>query len=315
MKNTIRLLNFQTIKSGVWGIFLVIFFIFAGFVSCTNEAGGEIEKISDKPKGKLFIIGGGKRSPALIDSLLQIAEITDDKYIVVLPMASEWIDTASYYSSKQFTDLGVKNVFAMNFGNYEAMTKERTDSVKNADLIYISGGDQNRFMKIVAGSPVENAIKEAYKSGATIAGTSAGAAVMSKKMITGNELKAESLMGEKYKEYTGEYRNIRANNIEIGNGLGLVNSLIIDQHFIWRMRMNRLITTCLENPLETAVGIDESTAILVAGNKAKVFGESQVISLKHKSAETRIHQGLLGGENLELSIYLPGEEFEIENYK
>jgi cyanophycinase len=281
----------------------VLIFIFA---SCSKTADKQAAKehTIEHAKGKLFIIGGGKRPPEMIKDLIRLSGIDSAGYAIVLPMASEFIDTASYYSSKQFKDQGIDKVYAMNFQSVEDMTKSRLDSVKNASLLYISGGDQNRFMKIVLNTPLYKAMHEAYRKGAVIAGTSAGAAVMSKKMITGNE--------KKHPEYTGNFRTIEANNIEIGEGMGFSKSVIVDQHFIWRMRMNRLISTSLENPMETCIGIDESTAILVDGDSATVYGNYQVITLKHKSAETKIANGLLGGENLELNVYLPGDKFLIE---
>jgi len=279
--------------------------------SCTTKQ--EILKPSEKEtiKGKLFIIGGGKRSPSLMDSLIKASELTESSYIVVLPMASEEIDSACYYSTIQFRNMGCEKVYAMNFETLEDMTNERIDSLKGAKLIYISGGDQNKFMKIVLNTPVYSAIHQAYRHGAVIAGTSAGAAVMSEKMITGNRYKSTKSDSVLYENYTGEYTSIKAHSIEIAKGLGLVKSIIVDQHFIKRMRMNRLITSSLENPIETLIGIDESTAILISGNKVKVFGESQVIVLKHNTAETTVQNGLLGGRNLELNVYLPNEEFTI----
>ncbi len=270
--------------------------------SCTTEQ--YQKQVSDKPKnGKLFIIGGGKRPVEMIRSMVTISGVDTSGYIVILPMSSSVPDTAAYYGVKQFTDLGLKNVFALNFNDSLDITSKRIDSLKNASLIYISGGDQNRFMEIVNGTPIYDAIHDAYKNGALIAGTSAGAAVMSEKMITGNEYK--------HSEYTGNFRTIEANNIEIEKGLGLIENAIIDQHFVWRMRMNRLISACLENPEETGIGIDESTAILIENNKATVYGESQVVVLRHKTAETKIVNGLLGAAGMELSIYLPGDSFEI----
>src|SRR5690606_18086656 len=102
--------------------------------------------------------------------------------------------------------------------------KAKVDSIKNANLVYISGGDQNRFMNIVAGTDIEKAIHESYKKGHVIAGTSAGAAVMSKLMITGTELK--------HPEYASTFRNIEADNIEIKTGLGMLTTVVIDQHFV-----------------------------------------------------------------------------------
>lgn len=286
-------------------LLIPVYFFFLIFFSCTNEKTTQMDN-TDLPDGKLFIIGGGKRPAEMVKSMVKISGVDSSGYIVILPMSSSIPDTASYYGKKQFTDLGLKNVFALNFNDSLDITTERADSIKNASLIYISGGDQNRFMEIVDGTLIYDAIHDAYKKGALIAGTSAGAAVMSAKMITGNE--------HKHPEYTGNFRTIESNNIEIKNGLGLIENAIIDQHFIWRMRMNRLISACLENPEETGIGIDESTAILVENNKATVYGESQVIVLRHKTAETKIVNGLLGAQELELNIFLPGDSFEIQHH-
>ncbi len=283
-------------------VFLVLFSGLLFFSSCVNESSNQELKFENY-KGKLFIIGGGKRPVEMIRSMVTISGVDTSGYIVILPMSSSVPDTAAYYGVKQFTDLGIKNVFSMNFNDSLDIISKRIDSLKNASLIYISGGDQNRFMEIVDGTHIYDAIHDAYKNGALVAGTSAGAAVMSAKMITGNEFK--------HPEYTGSFRMIEANNIEIRKGLGLVENAVIDQHFIWRMRMNRLISACLENPKETGIGIDESTAILVENNKATVYGKSQVIVLRHKTAETKIVNGLLGAEDLELNVYLPGDSFEI----
>ncbi|MFP4025021.1 MAG: cyanophycinase [Thiohalospira sp.] len=283
-------------------VFLVLFSGLLFFSSCVNERNNQKLNFEDD-KGKLFIIGGGKRPVEMIRSMVTISGVDTSGYIVILPMSSSNPDTAAYYGVKQFTGIGQKNVFALNFIDSLDITFERIDSLKKASLIYISGGDQNRFMEIVNRTPIYDAIHDAYKNGALIAGTSAGAAVMSTKMITGNEYK--------HPEYTGDFRTIEANNIEIENGLGLIENAIIDQHFVWRMRMNRLISACLENPEETGIGIDESTAILVENNKATVYGKSQVIVIRHKTAETKIVNGLLGAEDLELNIYLPGDSFHI----
>jgi cyanophycinase len=178
------------------------------------------------------------------------------------------------------------------------------DSVKSAGLIYITGGNQNVFMQIADRTGLADAIAEAYRKGAMISGTSAGAAVMSRKMITGNQASEE--------EYTGEFRTIHANNIEIRQGIGLLENAIIDQHFIERMRMNRLISACIENPEEVCIGIDESTAILVKNNVATVWGKSQVIVLRNHDKEIMENNGLLGARDLQLEVFMPGHSFPIQ---
>ncbi|QSB28798.1 cyanophycinase [Flavobacterium sp. CLA17] len=263
------------------------------------------KNIRNTSKGKLFIIGGGKKSKLLLQELINVSGLKEDNFIALLPMASEEPDSAAYYAKKEFVAIGINpdKIKSFNFKK-ELQSKPQIDSLKKATLIYITGGDQNLFMDKVLHTSAYNAIHEAYKNGATIAGTSAGAAVMSHKMITGIE--------HKHPRYTGEFKTIEAGNFEIKEGLGLLPSAIIDQHFIYRMRMNRLLAVALENPDKKAIGIDESTAIIVQGDSAMVTGLSQVILLENLNKESiKTRNGLLGGKNINVNILLPGDKFKL----
>jgi cyanophycinase len=254
-------------------------------------------------KGKLYIIGGGKRPPEMIHEMISLSGIDKEGFAIVLPMASEEPDTAFFYSQKQFRDQGIDNVYRIDIEKGETTIGSKMDSIVNAGLIYITGGDQVRFMDAVLNTPYHTAILEAYLGGAVVAGTSAGAAVMSRKMITGRE--------HKYPEYTGNFRTIESENIEIAEGLGLITTAIIDQHFVYRMRMNRLISVAIENPDEICIGIDEATAIIVEGDSARVSGISQVIVLENPGFPYSKHNDLLGIEGLHLSVFLPGQSFSL----
>lgn len=273
--------------------------VLIGCVFCTMP----IDAQEVQPKGKLVIIGGGKRPSAMIDRIISESGIDKSGYGVILPMSSAEPDSAIYYSKKQFVEKGLKNVFGLNFVKDEVLSASKIDSVRNAKMIYISGGDQNKFMDIVAGTAIETAIHEAYAKGHLIAGTSAGAAVMSEKMISGSELK--------HPDYASTFRNIDADNIEIKTGLGMLTTAIIDQHFVKRSRYNRLISAVIEHPDMLGIGIDEATAILVTGNKAEVIGESQVIVLKNPSKSKNTYDNKLGAHDLRLYVYLPGEYFTL----
>lgn len=275
-------------------------------VSCQQNT--QQNKVSDTQTdvlGKLFIIGGGDRSPQLVKDMLDAAEMGEKDYVVILPMASAETDTSFYYAKQPLVDIGfmADKIFNFNFSVDNLNRAALVDSLANAKLIYICGGDQSRFMKVVAGNEIYEAIKIAYQKGALIAGTSAGAAVMSKIMITGDEYK--------HPEYTGDFKTIETENMVLAEGMGLIEGAIIDQHFIKRMRMNRLISVVLENAGNTGIGIDESTAILVRGNTAKVFGISQVIVIRNPGGTFKVHNGLLAAENLELDVYIEGDQFLI----
>ncbi|MGC9343974.1 MAG: cyanophycinase [Bacteroidales bacterium] len=276
----------------------LLFFVTVFFISCTSEPTNN-EPVSE---GSLFIIGGGSRPPEMVKDMIHLSGVDTAGYIVILPMASANKDTAFYYSSRQFREQGIENIYDLRSGR-QGLNSEKLEMLINASMIYISGGSQGRFMDSVRNTNVFDAIHDAYKRGAMIAGTSAGAAVQSKLMITGDQ--------KKHPVYTGYFETIEADNMILKEGLGLIESIIVDQHFIQRQRLNRLIAVILENPSKIGVGIDESTAIHVMGDSAKVYGVSQVIVLENPSDEIKSQNGLLGGKDLSLSVYLPGEKFRV----
>jgi len=255
-------------------------------------------------KGSLFIIGGGSRPVELIKKIILESEIDKDGYGIVLPMASSEQDSSVFYAKIPFQKEGVKNIYGMYFKKNQIPTNEQLDSIKNAKLIYITGGDQDRFMNIVKNTPIEMAIRENFKRGGMIAGTSAGAAVMSEKMITGNELK--------HATYHSTFLNLEENNIELKKGLGFIKNAIIDQHFVRRSRYNRLITAVIEYPTLKGVGIDESTAIFIKDGKAEVVGNSQVIVLSNRKRSKENRNGKLAARGLKMDIYLNGDTFKFK---
>lgn len=273
-------------------IFIFVLFLFSTSIQAQN------------PKGKLFIIGGGNRSDALMTQLISISDLEKKDFVVVLPMSSEEPDSAYIYFKEQFQKLTPHPIIMMNFDKNTANNKTLTDSLQKAKLIFISGGDQTRFMNVVHNTPIYTAIHKAYQNGSTIAGTSAGAAVMSEKMITGNQ-KLE-------KEYSGTFDNIRYDNLETTEGLGLITNAIIDQHFLKRSRYNRLISAMVEFPNLTGIGIDESTAIIVHNNEIEVAGESEVIVLKNPKGVQKTKNNLISIKGLDMSIYNAGQKFKVK---
>jgi cyanophycinase len=279
------------IKAKVSGICILMMVI--SLASCTTGR---------KP-GKLFIIGGGQATADMIDKMITESHINKVGYGIILPMSSEEPDTAIKEWTTLFNERGQRNVIGLNIKKGETLTQARIDTIRNANLIFMSGGDQCRFMSVISGTPIKKAIHEVFDRGGVIGGYSAGAALMSETMITGNELK--------YPDNQVVFNNMEAGDVETAEGVGMLRSVIIDQHFIKRKRLNRLIAASVEHPALQCVGIDESTAIFVDGNKATVFGLSQVIVLHNPSSEVKSDKGLLFARNMSLDIYLPGENFRI----
>ncbi|MGK7396399.1 MAG: cyanophycinase [Candidatus Cyclobacteriaceae bacterium M3_2C_046] len=276
-----------------------------GLMGCGSPAPDNNQMAQPPKNGKLFIIGGGSRGAEMVQRMIQESGLDSAGYGVILPMASIQPDSSIYYARRQFTDQGISSVVGMHFSDKQSIDPDRIDSLTNAQLIYISGGSQSRFMEAVRDTPIEKAIRTAYEMGAMIAGTSAGAAVMSRMMVTGDE--------KKHPEYESTFSSLEHENIIIDQGLGLLDpAIIIDQHFIQRSRYNRLITAVLEFPGKIGIGIEESTAILVENDQAEVVGQAQVIKILNPQHNQKVQKGLLGGENLILSVYLPGDNFKLK---
>ena len=147
-----------------------------------------------------------------------------------------------------------------------------------------------------------DAVVDAFNGGAAVGGTSAGTACQSGKMITGD----------------GDFTVITADNIEMWDGLGLFEGVIVDQHFVARKRHNRLMSVVLENPQLLGVGVDEGTAVWVRPNGTfEVLGDGWVIVYDASEAEIRRRPFEHGGEamgavGMKTHILLPGDIFNIE---
>ena len=280
---------------------LMKYLLSIAFLVCLASANAQ-QKSS--PKGKLFIIGGGDRSTELMQTLVKISGISAKDYVVVLPMSSEEPDSSYLYFKADLQPVCSSPIVNFNFTKENSGDKSWLDSLEKARLIFITGGDQVRFMNIALNSPIQTAISKAFANGCTIAGTSAGAAVMSKYMITGNELTE--------KKYNPTFKKIRFNNIEIKEGLGLTNA-IIDQHFVVRSRYNRLFSALARYPNSFCIGIDEATAIIITGNRVKITGESQVMVLSNPLQLKIDSAGRIKWQDIAFSVYTAGDEFVMAN--
>ncbi|WP_409966209.1 Peptidase E [Mycovorax composti] len=254
-------------------------------------------------KGALFIIGGGDRPPQLMKALIETAQLRPTDYIVVLPMATSIPEESVAYFKSQIKNLCGNYITSFNFNREQADHHQAwIDSVRNARLIYITGGDQNKFMKVVYGTRLYDAMHEALRNGATISGTSAGAAVMSQIMIT----------GEEREDKKGSFKDIKKNNTITSQGMGFITGAIIDQHFIKRSRHNRLISLLADHPNKKIVGIDESTAIIVKGKEARVVGENQVLVIASPKNLKTFKNNKVAFKNANFSLFSEGDKFAIK---
>ncbi|HEX6040894.1 cyanophycinase, partial [Longimicrobium sp.] len=156
---------------------------------------------------------------------------------------------------------------------------------------------------------VLRALHERYRDGAVIGGTSAGAAIMSDSMLTGNQVAA----GEDTIGYHGdEYPRVARRTIEVVRGLGFLPGTLVDQHFLRRERQNRLLSVVLERPSMIGVGIDEGTAVIVRPDGWwEIAGASSVLVMDARQAEvTPAEAPLLGASGIRMLLLPAGSLYD-----
>ncbi len=258
--------------------------------------------------GHLFIVGGGPRPDALMRRFVELAGGAGQARILVLPMASA--DTAT--GERQAAELRAlgADATALPLTRAQAVRPGAGQAFAGITGVWISGGVQGRFMEVVAGTPVDSAIRARYREGAVIGGTSAGAAVMSAAMITGDERRPG---GSRPITGSGDdaWLTIDRDNVTVAPGLGLLTNAIVDQHFVRRKRHNRLLALVLERDERLGVGVDEATALEVRPDGSwHVVGESVVVIYDARSA-TSTASGVLGGAGLRLHVLPAGASFHV----
>lgn len=281
----------------ILSIILVALFVAAGCAPHPAPA--------PRPKGSLFILGGGERDAPLMKRYIELAKAHDTGRIVIFAMASSVPDEVGPEILAEFRRLGANDVAYYNLPHEQAIQPGSDKILDGAGGVWFSGGDQILLTAALLHTPVHQRMLQLYREGAVIGGTSAGAAVQSELMITGNERNAGGA--------EGEWDVIVADDVEHVEGFGFVRDAVIDQHFVARRRHNRLLAVVLQNPKLVGLGIDESTALLVRPDgKYETLGSGQVIVYDARQARvTQSPDGRLGGHGLTMHALLAGDAYDL----
>ncbi|MDI1303663.1 MAG: cyanophycinase [bacterium] len=183
---------------------------------------------------------------------------------------------------KAFEYLNAKNIDILNIERREqAADQAILERLKAADIVMFTGGDQLRLTSILGGTPFHDILLDKYHNEEFIyAGTSAGAAAASNNMIYQGSSSEALLKGE----------------VKISSGLGLIDGVIIDTHFVQRGRIGRLFQAVVGNPRVLGIGLGEDTGLLITNNKdMEAIGSGLVILVDGREIkDTNLTQVELG---------------------
>jgi len=219
------------------------------------------ERTRKKSKGPLIIIGGGEDKEGERVILQEVAKHLNGGRLVIATVASH--EPEGYFEAYQraFADLGVTDLVEIYVKDRsETLNPDKLSLFEGAAGVFFSGGDQLRISSQIGDTPIEQRVREIHDRGGLLAGTSAGASVMSETMLV------KGTSGESYK----------IGDLHMAPGLGLVRNVIIDQHFAERGRFGRLFGAVAHNPRELGIGIDEDTALVLEDERFEVIGSGCV---------------------------------------
>ncbi|HRN26109.1 MAG: cyanophycinase [Ignavibacteriaceae bacterium] len=264
------------------------------------------ESIS-QTKGKLVIVGG-VQTRDIVKKFVELAGGSNAK-IIIIPNAGSNPLKWSKVQVEEFAEFGAKS-------DYLLFTKETADDEVNlkkmdwANAVFFLGGDQSDLTRDMLGTKLLAKVFDIYNNGGVVGGSSAGAAVMSEVMITGNELVNS--------DSNDAFITIEKNNIETKQGFGFLTNSIVDQHFLKRKRHNRTITALIEHPNLFGIAIDESTGIIVYPDETfEVIGNNQVLiydPTEGKNIREDKH-GNLGISDMKLNVLINGDKFDMKTKK
>jgi cyanophycinase len=277
------------------------------------------------PKGKLIIIGGAINTGSFTETTFGLPQNMNFFERGILKRITtesskntasrfEIITTASLIPEKvgieyvnAFAQLDVHNVGVLSIASREqANDAENCARVMAADVIIFTGGDQLRLSSIFGGTQIHQILLDKYQNEAiVIAGTSAGAAASSKNMIYQGSSKDALLKGE----------------VKITGGLGFIDGVIVDTHFVQRGRIGRLLYATASNPGILGIGLGEDTGLYISnGNTMEAIGSGMVILVDGRNmADTNLTDVEMGQpvsiSNMTVHTMSDGDVYDLSTHQ
>jgi cyanophycinase len=279
------------------------------------------------PKGKLIIIGGAVdmgSNVTIQEHILQpdyikffeqgilkriITESAkhEGSLIEVITTASQIPELVGSEYIKAFGQLNVTNVNVLHIKSREdAGNREFLERIRKADIVMFSGGDQLRLTAIFGGTEFLQILKQRYvKENFVIAGTSAGAAAASTHMIYRGQSNEALIKGE----------------VQITAGLGFIDSVIVDTHFVQRGRIGRLMYAVATNPGILGIGLGEDTGLLVTeGSMMEAIGSGLIILVDGRNiVATNIYDVEIGSpvsiDNLKVHVMSIFDKYDLAQHR
>jgi cyanophycinase len=256
---------------------------------------------------RLIIIGGKEDKKGSKEILRAVAKQAGSGLLAIATLASTEAQSLWEEYERVFHDLGVERLAHLNVERRDAAASARLWRIlEDATAVFFTGGDQLKITSKLEGTRLADRIRALYEQGGLIAGTSAGASVMSETMLVSGH---------------GEESHKIGGGLHMAPGLGLAKNMIIDQHFAQRGRIGRLLGAVAQNPRIIGVGIDEDTAVVLEGEtRFTVIGSGAVYVLDgrdvtYTNLEEESPESVLSLHDVRLHVLSRGDGFDVLTHR
>ena len=218
---------------------------------------------SSEIKGQLVIIGGAEDKEGDCIILREFVRRAGgiNARIVVMTVATELPREVGENYIRVFERLGAQDVRIVDTVEREdASSASYLEAIEKATGVFFTGGNQARITSVLKDTEIDKLLHKRYAEGLVVGGTSAGAAMMPDVMIVEGDSET----------------NPRIEIVEMEPGMAFLPGVVIDQHFLQRGRIGRLLSAVTQQPVVLGFGIDENTAVVVSNNQFEVVGEGAV---------------------------------------
>jgi cyanophycinase len=279
----------------------------SGFLTMNDPEKEHGSGRSKDPTGILVAVGGAEDKENDLKILNRIRSLIDKETarIVLITTGSEIPVEVGKVYKKAFEKVKSNDLFILDIRNRDqGYDPQLFEKIKDADIIYFSGGDQLRITSILGGSPILKEIRRKYRDEfCVIGGTSAGASAIPNTMIYGAQSSEALLKG----------------TVNVTSGIGLLKKVIIDSHFIKRGRFSRLMQMVSTNPGTIGLGLGEDTGIVVEkGRIIKAIGNGLVVifdghHLKYTNISSINDGDAIATNNVHVHTIVRGYGYDLEN--
>lgn len=207
------------------------------------------------PRGAIIAAGGGALDPAIYERFVEMAGGPDARIVLIPTAGSEFGSHDGWTAIQELKKAGVERLEILHTRSAAVADLEGFAApLERATGVWFSGGRQWRLVDVYLNTETHRQLERVLQRGGVIGGNSAGASALASFLLRGGEDNVEIIAKER------------------AVGFGFLRNVAVDQHLLARGRENEMFEVLRREPQLLGIGLDEGSAIIVAGDLARVIG-------------------------------------------